>query len=81
MLAVVGLVGFKGWEWVQSGEPLKAALLGVGVLGAGIAGLWVWQRWKGGRNRVHDPALVKEKVSRVAFAARAPGDGHPAARR
>ncbi|MCY3603281.1 MAG: hypothetical protein OXH12_09405 [Chloroflexi bacterium] len=70
VLAVVGLVGFKGWEWVQSGEPLKAALLGLGALGASIAGLWVWQRWKGGRNRVYDPTLVREKVSRAAFEAR-----------
>ena len=70
VLAVVGLVGFKGWEWVQSGEPLKAALLGLGALGASIAGLWVWQRWKGGRDRVYDPALIREKVSRAAFEAR-----------
>ena len=70
VLAVVGLVGFKGWEWVQSGEPLKAALLGLGALGASIAGLWIWQRWKGGRDRVYDPALIREKVSRAAFEAR-----------
>ncbi|MYD29923.1 MAG: hypothetical protein F4X03_13590 [Dehalococcoidia bacterium] len=70
VLAVVGLVGFKGWEWVQSGEPLKAALLGLGALGASIAGLWVWQRWKGGRDRVYDPALIRERVSRAAFEAR-----------
>ena len=70
VLAVVGLVAFKGWDWVQSGEPLKAALLGLGALGASIAGLWVWQRWKGGRNRVYDPAPIKEKVSRGAFEAR-----------
>ena len=69
VLAVVGLVAFKGWEWVQSGEPLKAALLGVGALAASAAGLWFWQRWKGGRDRVYDPALIKEKVSRAAFAA------------
>ena len=69
VLAVVGLVAFKGWDWVQNGEPLKAALLGLGALGASIAGLWVWQRWKGGRDRVYDPALVREKVSRGAFEA------------
>ncbi len=69
VLAVVGLVGFKGWEWVQSGEPLKAALLGLGALGASVAGLWLWQRWKGGRKRIYDPALIKEKVSRGAFEA------------
>ncbi len=69
VLAVVGLVAFKGWDWVQDGEILKAALLGLGALGASIAGLWLWQRWKGGRDRVYDPALIKEKVSRAAFAA------------
>ncbi len=70
VLAVVGLVAFKGWDWVQSGEPLKAALLGLGALGASIAGLWVWNRWKGGGSRVYDPALIKEKVLRAAFEAR-----------
>ncbi len=69
VLGVVGLVAFKGYDWVQSGEPLKAVLLGLGALGASIAGLWAWQRWKGGRDRVYDPALVREKVSRAAFAA------------
>ena len=69
VLGVVGLVAFKGWDWVQSGEPLKAALLGAGVLAATIAGAWFWQRWKRGRNRIHDPALIKEKVSRIAFEA------------
>ena len=37
VLAVVGLVAFKGYDWVQSGEPLKAALLGLGALGASAA--------------------------------------------
>ncbi len=69
VLGVVGLVAFKGWDWVQSGEPLKAALLGAGVLAATVAGAWFWRRWKGGRNRIHDPALIKEKVSRIAFEA------------
>ena len=69
VLAVVGLVAFKGWDWVQSGEPLKAALLGLGALAASVAGLWLWQRWKGGRKRVYDPALIKEKVSHGAFEA------------
>ena len=69
VLGVVGLVAFKGWDWVQSGEPLKAALLGAGVLAASVAGAWFWRRWKGGRNRIHDPALIKEKVSRIAFEA------------
>ena len=69
VLGVVGLVAFKGWDWVQSGEPLKAALLAAGVLAASVAGAWFWRRWKCGRNRIHDPALIKEKVSRIAFEA------------
>ena len=69
VLGVVGLVAFKGYDWVQSGEPLKAALLGAGLLAATVAGAWAWRRWKGGRNRIHDPALIKEKVSRGAFEA------------
>ena len=35
--------------------------------GAGRAGGWAWHRWKKARNRVEDPILIREKVSRIAF--------------
>ena len=67
VLGVGALAAFKGYLWVQDGEYLKAALLAAGsVLGAIVAG-WGWWRWKQMRNRVHDPLLIREKVSRVAF--------------
>ena len=68
-LALGGLAFFKGYQWWQAGETLKAIALGAGIaLGLGVAG-WAWARWKRSRNRVHDPLLIKEKVSRIAFEA------------
>ena len=69
-MAVLGagaLAALKGYLWVQDGEYLKASLLAAGsVLGLSVAG-WAWWRWKQARRRVHDPLLIREKVSRVAF--------------
>ena len=67
VLGVGALVALRGYLWVQDGEILKAALLGLGsVFGLTVAG-WGWWRWKQGRNRVHDPLIIKEKVGRIAF--------------
>ena len=69
-MAVLGIGAFaalKGYLWVQDGEIWKAALLGVGsALGMAVGG-WAWWRWKKARNRVEDPVLIREKVSRIAF--------------
>ena len=69
-MAVLGagaLAALRGYLWVQDGEYLKASLLAAGsILGAIIAG-WGWWRWKQARSRVHDPILIREKVSRIAF--------------
>ncbi len=69
-MAVLGLgalAALKGYLWVQDGEIWKAALLGTGaVLGLAVGG-WGWHRWKKARNRVEDPLLIREKVSRIAF--------------
>ena len=43
-----------------------AAGLQVPSSAAIIAG-WGWWRWKQARSRVHDPMLIREKVSRIAF--------------
>ena len=67
VLGIGALAALKGYLWVQDGEIWKAALLGVGTaLGLAIAG-WGWWRWKKARNRVEDPILIGEKVSRIAF--------------
>ena len=67
VLGVGALAALKGYLWVQDGEILKASLLGLGsVLGLTVAG-WGWWRWKQARNRVYDPLLIREKVSRIAF--------------
>ena len=69
LLALGGLAFFKGYQWWQAGETWKAIALGAGIaLGLGVAG-WTWARWKRSRNRVYDPLLIKEKVSRIAFEA------------
>ncbi len=69
VLAVAALGAARGYQWVQAGELWKTALLGLGIIGVlGLAG-WAKQRWQRNRNHVHDPALVKEKISRLAFEA------------
>ena len=69
-MAVLGLgalAALKGYLWVQDGEIWKAALLGTGTaLGLAVGG-FAWRRWKKARNRVEDPILIGEKVSRIAF--------------
>ena len=67
VLGTAALAAVKGYLWVQAGETWKAALLGAGIaLGLAVGG-WAWHRWKKARNRVHDPLLIQEKVSRIAF--------------
>ena len=65
ILGVGALAALRGYFWIQDGETWKAVLLGAGViLGTVVAG-WAWWRWKRARSRVHDPLLIKEKVSRT----------------
>ncbi len=67
VLGVGALAAARGYLWVQDGEYLKAALLGLGsVSGLAVAG-WAWWRWKQARNRVYDPLIIREKVGRIAF--------------
>ncbi len=69
VLAAASFPAIKGYEWWQAGEEWKTVALGTGVaLALGVAG-WAWARWQRSRNRVHDPLLIKEKVSRIAFEA------------
>ena len=70
-MAVLGtgaVAALRAYLWVQTGETWKAVLLGVGVTATLAAGGWVWHRFKKARNRVYDPLLIREKVSRIAFA-------------
>ncbi len=68
-LALGAVAFFKGYQWWQAGEEWKAVALGAGItLGLAAAG-WAWARWQRSRNRVFDPLLIKEKVSRIAFEA------------
>ena len=71
-LGTAALVGLKSYLWIQNGEVWKAVLLDTGAIFAvTLAG---WAYWRIGRARsaakAHDPALIKEKVSRIAFEAR-----------
>ena len=71
-MAVLGagaLAAVRGYLWVQDGEILKASLLGLGTVSGLVVAGWGWWRWKKARHRVHDPLLVREKVSRIAFEA------------
>ncbi len=66
-LALGAVAFFKGYQWWQAGEEWKAVALGSGIaLGLAAAG-WEWARWQRSRNRIFDPLLIKEKVSRIAF--------------
>ena len=67
VLGVAALAALRGYLWVQAGETWKAVLMGAGVTLALAFGGWAWHRWKKARRRVHDPLLIKEKVSRIAF--------------
>ena len=70
-LGLAALVGLRSYLWIRDGEMWKAVLLDVGVAAAiGLAG-WAYWRIKNARRaaRMHDPVLIKEKVSRVAFEA------------
>ena len=71
-LAVLGVAlggFFQGYRWWQAGEEWKTVALGAGVaLALGVGG-WAWARWQASRNRVFDPRLIEEKVSRLAFEA------------
>ena len=69
-MAVLGVgvvAALRAYLWVQAGEIWKAALLGFGIATALAVAGWAWHRFKKSRNRVYDPTLIKEKVSRVAF--------------
>ena len=67
VLAVVGLGAVRGYQWVQAGEIWKTLALGAGIVGVLAVAGWLRQRWQRSRNRIHDPLLIKEKVSRIAF--------------
>ena len=67
VLGVGAVAALRAYLWVQAGETWKAALLGIGVSAALAAGGWLWHRWKKAHNRVYDPQLIREKVSRIAF--------------
>ena len=67
VLGIGALAALQGYLWVQDGEMWKAVLLGIGTVTGLAAGGFAWHRWKKARNRVEDPLLIKEKVSRIAF--------------
>ena len=69
MLALGGLGAFKGYRWWQAGEEWKTIALGAGITLVLVLSGWALARWNRARNRVYDPLLIREKVSRIAFEA------------
>ena len=64
----LGLVpALLGYQWWQAGEWWKTVALGGGIALGLVALGWAWYRIRKARNRVYDPLLIKEKVSRIAF--------------
>ena len=68
VLALLGFAAFRGYTWFQAGEIWNLAALCAGAAITLIGGHWLWQRWKQSRNHFYDPQLIKEKISRIAFA-------------
>ena len=70
-LMVAALPTVQGYLWVQRGETWKTVLLGLGVVSALALVGWAVHRFKRWRRSsgMYDPALVKEKTSRIAFEA------------
>ena len=66
VLGIGALIALKAYQWVQAGETWKAVLMGLGVVAGLIAAGWVKARFFK-RPPVHDPLLIREKVSRIAF--------------
>ena len=67
ILGLGALAALRGYLWIQDGETWKAAALGAGTVLGMVVAAWGWWRWKKARSIVHDPLLIKEKVSRIAF--------------
>ena len=66
VLGLVALVGLRAYTWVQAGETLNAALMGIAFVAVLAAAGYVRARFFKPR-RSYPPSLVAEKVSRIAF--------------
>ncbi len=66
VLGLIALVGLRAYTWVQAGETWKAVLMGIAVVAGLIAIGYVKARFFKPQ-RSYPPALIAEKVSRVAF--------------
>ncbi|MCY4447474.1 MAG: type IV secretory system conjugative DNA transfer family protein [Chloroflexi bacterium] len=66
VLGLIALVGLRAYTWVQAGETWKAVLMGIAVVAALIAVGYVKARFFKPK-RFYPPALVAEKISRIAF--------------
>ena len=67
ILGLGALAAMRGYLWIQDGETWKAAALGAGTVLGMVVAAWGWWRLKKARSIIHDPLLIKEKVSRIAF--------------
>ena len=70
-LGLAALVGLRSYIWIRDGELWKAVLLDLGVAAALVFAGWAYWRIKKARraSKMHDPILIKEKTSRIAFEA------------
>ncbi len=66
VFALIALIGLRAYTWVQAGETWKAVLMGLAVVAALVAVGYVKARFFK-RPRTYPPALVEEKISRIAY--------------
>ena len=67
ILGLGALGSLQGYLWYRDGELWKTVLLGLGVFSAVSLAGWARWRWKKVRSQIHDPLMIREKVSRIAF--------------
>ena len=66
LLPIAG-IGVQGWLWYNAGEMLKVYALAGGSLLLGAGGLAAYLKFSGRKEDHYDPALVSERVGRIAF--------------
>ena len=66
VLGIGALIALKAYQWVQADETWKAVLMGLAIVAALAAIGYVKARFFK-RPRLYPPAIIEEKISRIAY--------------